>query len=432
MLFHEGTINLNVLQSCIVEHQSKIMRYDMLKAYYDGEHAINNRVMRVNDRPNNKVMVNHAEYITDFATAYFIGNPIYYHLEQNEQLKQALSKSNLAMVDTELSREISIFGIGYELIYQNKNGETISTNIDPRNAFIIVDDTVEYNTLLGVHYYDRKNEENKIIGKTVNVYTPEKQYIYFYNDQKLIYESEKEVIYGRVPIIEYWNKANQKGDFESVVGLIDAYNVLQSDRVNDKEQYVNSLLVIYGTLAGDTAEERIATAKALKKEGLLEMPMDSKAEFITKTMNESDNETLKKALETDIHKIAKVPNLTDEHFAGNSSGVALEYKLLGLEQLAQTKESYYRIGIKERLEIYASALSKRMISVNVDDIQFDFKRSLPTNDLEVSQIITNLSGKVSDQTLISRVSFVKNPQEEIERVQEQEKVMLNGSYVKDE
>ena len=126
-------------------------------------------------------------------------------------------------------------------------------------------------------------------------------------------------------------------------------------------------------------------------------------EYLSKTFHEADVELLKKSIIEDIHKISKVPNLTDENFAGNSSGVAMKYKLLGLEQLAQTKEEYYRIGLKERIKLYANILNIKMIRTDIDNIEMTFIRSLPVNELEIAQLITYLNNVVN----------------EIERVEEQ-------------
>ena len=57
---------------------------------------------------------------------------------------------------------------------------------------------------------------------------------------------------------------------------------------------------------------------------------DAKAEYIARTFDESGMEVLRKAIKEDIYTFSHVPNLTDENFVGNSSGVAMEYKLLGL------------------------------------------------------------------------------------------------------
>ena len=392
IIFNEDkSINEKALISCLKEHTASIERFSMLKDLYDGKHAILDRSKVQTDLANNKLMINHAEYITDFIT----------------------------QVDTELARDLSIFGIGIEYVYQDKEGNTKSTNLDPRTAFLIVDDTVEENTLIGVHRIKKRDINNKEIGEILKVITDNTVYTYEFKNDKLSLINEELNVFNQVPMIEYWNKVNQKGDFESVVSLINAYNLLQSDRVNDKEQYVDSLLVLYGTLAGDNSEEKLKTARELKRLGLLELSEGDKVEYLSKTFHEADVELLKKSIIEDIHKISKVPNLTDENFAGNSSGVAMKYKLLGLEQLAQTKEEYYRIGLKERIKLYANILNIKMISIDVDNIEMTFIRSLPVNELEVAQLITYLNNVVSQKTLLSLLPFVEDVDNEIERVEEQ-------------
>lgn len=436
IIFNEDkSINLKALISCLKEHTKSIERFSMLKDLYDGKHAILDRSKVQTDLANNKLMINHAEYITDFATAYFMGNPIKYTFPEEEtrtdddSLLQAFRKANITQVDTELARDLSIFGIGIEYVYQDKEGNTKSTNLDPRTAFLIVDDTVEENTLIGIHRIKKRDEENKEIVEVIKAITDNTVYTFEFKNNVLNLINEEVNIFNQVPMIEYWNKVNKKGDFESVISLINAYNLLQSDRVNDKEQYVDSLLVLYGTLAGDNSEEKLKTARELKRLGLLELSEGDKVEYLSKTFHEADVELLKKSIIEDIHKISKVPNLTDENFAGNSSGVAMKYKLLGLEQLAQTKEEYYRIGLKERIKLYANILNIKMISIDVDNIEMTFIRSLPVNELEIAQLITYLNNVVSQKTLLSLLPFVEDVDSEIERVEEQKQNNLKLAQV---
>lgn len=435
ILFKDGEINQKALLSCIKAHEEEQTRYKKLQDYYDGEHAILNRSRKLGD-VNNKIVANHAEYITDFATAYFGGNPIKYVFPEAEKrndddiLEKAFKKANIDHIDTALIREASIFGKAFELIYQDEEGATKSININPSNCFVIYDDTVEHRPLLGAHINARYDEEGKEVSKVITVYTKASRLKFEYKSSKLspveMDNGDRINVFGDVPIIEYSNKVNQKGDFESVIPLIDAYNKLQSDRINDKEQFVDALLVIYGMLAGDTSDEKVETAKELKRLGMLEMDNASRAEFITKTFQEGDIELLKKSIAEDIHKISKVPNLTDENFAGNSSGVAMAYKLLGLEQLAQTKESYYRIGLKKRLKLYASILKIKSIEVDVDEIEISFTRSLPVNLLELSQLIANLKDTVSRRTLLNQLPFIEDAAKEEERLEEEKKSSLSS------
>ena len=111
-----------------------------------------------------------------------------------------------------------------------------------------------------------------------------------------------------------------------MISLIDAYDVLMSDRVNDKEQFVDAFLLLLGM------EIDCDQAKKLRREKFLCGEIGGSAEYLSMGLNEADTEVLRQAIKEDIHKLSMVPDLTDEEFAGNLSGVAIKYKLLGFEQ----------------------------------------------------------------------------------------------------
>ena len=225
--------------------------------------------------------------------------------------------------------------------------------------------------------------------------------------------------FGNVPIIEYRNNKLCIGDFEQQISLIDAYNKLTSDRVNDKEQFVEALLVIYGSLMGDDNEEVSEVMKILKENGLLELPADARAEYISRTFDENGMEVLRKAIKEDIYTFSHVPNLTDENFVGNSSGVAMEYKLLGLQMITGEKEKYYKKGLKKRIELFCNYLNLKAIAINPNNVKITFTRKLPKNLNELAQMIANLSGKVSTETLIEQLPFVEDASSEIEKVKQE-------------
>ena len=191
------------------------------------------------------------------------------------------------------------------------------------------------------------------------------------------------------------------------------------NRVNDKEQAIESILVLYGAQLADTEEEAREAMQILREEGLLEMPADAKGEFLSNTLDENSVEVLRKALKEDIYTFSHVPNLTDENFAGNSSGVAMEYKLLGLEMITKTKEANYKRGLRQRIKIFADYLGMTQISIDAKSIVPQFSRGLPKNLLEISQIISNLDGKVRLRQLISLLPFVEDPDAELEALKEQ-------------
>ena len=111
--------------------------------------------------------------------------------------------------------------------------------------------------------------------------------------------------------------------------------------------------------------------------------------------------------------------MTDESFGGNVSGVAMEFKLLGMENITKIKTRYYRKGLRKRIRIFCNFLSLYGKSVDPTGITMTFTRALPKNLLEISQIVSNLWGKVSRKTLLSQVPFVDNVDDELKALDEE-------------
>ena len=192
--------------------------------------------------------------------------------------------------------------------------------------------------------------------------------------------------------------------------------------MNDKEQLVDAILTIYGA---DLTPEQVTSLKDSRV--LADLPKDSKVEYLVKMLNENEVDVLRAVLEQDIHKISMTPNLSDENFVGNSSGVAIRYKLLAFEQSIKNKERYFEKALLERFELYNNYFvkMKKMQEVPIYEIDVIFKRNLPQNDFETSQMILNLDGKVDSETLLGQLSFVRNAKENIEAVEKENKQKLN-------
>lgn len=419
--------NKQAIRHLIAKHRSGIARLDRLKNYYEGKH----KILQESDREN-RLVCNHAKDISDTASAYFIGNPVSYRSKDDIGIvTDALEAAGADEADGDNGLDLSIYGRAYEYIYA-KEGDTELTikNLPPENTFMVCDDSIEQKELFAVYYYARKDDT----AQTGPVYVATvltKNYKYVLNIQDIegpqaLLEEPEAHYKDEVPVIEYLNNKMGIGDYELQIPLIDAYNALMSDRITDKEQFIDSILAIYGTLLSDDdaaepgdgkgSEEAM---KRLKKEKLLELPDSTKAEYLTRTFDEAGVEILKKAIEQDIHKFSHIPCMTDEAFGGNVSGVAMEFKLLGMENITKIKTRYYKKGLRKRLRIFANYLSKKGIQVNVAGITPVFTRALPKNLLEISQIVANLWGKVSKKTLLSQVPFVENVEEELDATEKE-------------
>jgi len=159
----------------------------------------------------------------------------------------------------------------------------------------------------------------------------------------------------------------------------------------------------------------------LRENKLISLPdKDADAKWLTKQLNETDTDVLRNAIKSDIHKFSMVPDLTDEQFAGNSSGVAMKYKLLGLEQLTKIKERWFREALRTRLRLFSyflGLLGGQALDANT--VQMTFTRSLPINELETAQMVQTLKGIVPDEILIKQVPFVQDSDAAMEMMKQQ-------------
>lgn len=420
-------ITNQVLNDVIEYNERYKKRYKMLADYYIGKQAIMSRTKE--DRlKNNKVMINHAKYITDTNVGYLLGNPVDYQVSNGydiQPLLDAYKKQTINDLDSEIAKDVSIFGLQYEYVYANEQAEPKSCEIDNQNAIIVYDDTVEHNKLFGLIY--RPIFKGETFKYWEIIYCDDKVVRTYKSYSKSLNQVGKDQAhkFGKVPMIQYKNNPELLGDFEPVITLIDAYNLLQSDRVNDKEQLVDAILCMYGM---DFDEEQAEMLKASRM--LANIPVDGRVEYLVKTLQEGDVDVLRKNLENDIHKISMVPNMSDENFVGNSSGVAIRYKLLAFEQNVKNKERYMEKGLMERFELYNNylvAISK-MSEVPVEEVDAVFTRNLPSNDYEVSQMINNLADFVDSETLISQLSFIKDASEIVEAKKKEDEAKPKDPY----
>ena len=420
-------ITYQILNDVIAYNERYKKRFEMLENYYLGRHGILER--KKDDRlSNNKVVVNHAKYITDTNVGYLLGNPVDYQVSEGVDIQPVLDaykKQTINDLDSEIAKDVSIFGLQYEYVYANETAEPKSCETDNKNTIIVYDDTVEHNKLFGLIYRPIYNGKKFKYWEIIFVDKKVKRVYESYSKSLRQVGEDEPHAFGDVPIICYKNNPELMGDFEPVISLIDAYNMLQSDRINDKEQLVDAILCLYGATLDEEQAEQLHESRMIS-----DLPTDSKLEYLIKTLQEGDVDILRQTIETDIHKISMTPNMSDQNFVGNSSGVAIRYKLLAFEQNIKNKERYMEKGLMERFKLYNHFLftQSKMAIVPVEDVDVVPKRNLPSNDYEISQMINNLTDLVDAETLISQLSFIKDASEIVALKKKEDKGKPKAPY----
>lgn len=418
-LMPDGIPTPEILEYCIKQHQGTLARLNKLSDYYDGKQDISNRTFGNPNIPNHKIVANHAKYIVDIATGFLVGNPIAYSGSQVDKILDEYSRMDIISHDTELEKDLSVFGIGYELMYlapvDEGDTEIRIKSIDPRGIFVVTDDTVDKNPLFGVHYQQRFKLDGSLNYYLINVYTEDKIYTYhakgLSKGQMTLFE-ESEHYFGAVPVVEYRNNEERQGDFEQQISQFDAYNLLQSDRINESEQRVNSILFIKGFTLGEDNLTHDSIIETTEK--------DSDLKWLIKEIKEADNEVLRQSLLDDIHKFSYIPSMTDEHFAGNVSGEAMKYKLFGLLQLLSIKTRYMSKSLRKRLELMRNILNTKGSNIDISDVKITFKPNLPINTNDLASIINQLKGILPLETLIGWLPDIDDPAEQLQKLEEEQ------------
>lgn len=426
LLNEDGSIPVELICRCIQEHEEQALRLNKLNKYVDGDHDILHRNMPDN-ASNVKLVANHAEYITSIATGYVHGAAISYTGSGTDDIITLFTRIEEDAHNADLGTDISTFGRAYELLYMNMDDSPYPelAVLNPRTTNVVKDTTVRHDTIFAFNYIPKYSLENVLISYVVYVYDAEQIITYetksLYSAQGYIEIDREEHYFGDCPVTEYSNNKKQRGDFEGVITLIDAYNLLQSDRVNDKEALADALLAIENASLGDDPDERSETAEFIKKERILELPEGGKAYWLTKTLNESQVEVLKKAIKDDIHEFSKVPCLTDENFVGNSSGIAMKYKLFGLEQLGKTKELYFKKGLRKRLKMICNIFYIMGHFIDYKDIGILMSRSLPVDEETMAKIANETEGFISWETRLKQYDPELDPEFEKKKLAEERK-----------
>lgn len=408
-----------MIERYIQKNEANVRRLQKLQDYYKNNTEITKRVMKDISKPNNKIVNPYAAYITDTFTGYFLGEPVSYSCLDNCEFLQTIQSlydyNDEAAENAELGKDASIYGVAYELMYLDENADIRFRKIDAIKAIPIYDNTLEEDLLYFIRYYDDTDIITNVTTTYIEVYS--RNWIRFYtNKNSLKLTEERPHSFGAVPINIYQNNSEEIGDFEGVISLIDAYDKITSDSINDIEYFADCYLALYG-MEGTEADD-IAAMKELR---VLLMSSDAKAEWLTKDVNDTYIENLKNRLDTQIHKFSRCPALTDENFAANASGVAMKYKLMGLETATSKKERAFKKALQRRLELICNIFSIMGRDYDYRELQITFTRNIPANLVEMADVVSKIGNLLSEETQISMLPIdVSAEQEKQRKLQEEE------------
>lgn len=391
-------------------------RYKQLQDAYETDFPIFHKKPKPEWKPDNRIAVNFAKYIVDTMNGYFIGNPIKIIVDGGEETIEKYIEfldqyNDQDDNNAELSKICSIYGKGYEMYYNDEDGNVGIIYLDPTEAFMIYDDSVLKRERYFVRLY--RDEDNVLHGSV----SDQEKVRWFTIKGKIVWNEQEQLHYfNGVPATEYRENKECQGIFEPVMSIINAFNKAISEKANDVDYFADAYLKIIGTLLDEDELKHIRSDRVINFDGDGESVI---VDFLQKPNGDTTQENLLDRLQNLIFLISMVANISDENF-GTSSGIAMAYKLQGMSNLRKTKERKFTSGMNRRYKLIFSNPGNAMKKDDWVKLHYKFTPNVPANLLEESQIAQNLSGVVSQETQLGVLSVVDNPKTEIERIDKEE------------
>ena len=396
-------------------------RLDKFKRYYDGLQAILLKTYSDNSKPCSRVITNYCKNIADSYCGY-LASPgfISYTSEQDiEEIMNVLRYNDYQAEDSDFLLDALVYGRASELMYTDEDGKVRFKLIKPTQCFAVCDDSLTNDLLYFVRIY-KANDWDDSDTYNVDIYsnTTIKHYTMTGTNGFLIFESEEPHYFNQCPA-NIFALPDEKSIFECIMSLQDAANEILSSEIDDYSAFCDAYLALTGMDAG---EEEITT---MKENRVLIIPNGASAQWLTKNANDAQVENILKRIHDSIYRIAATPDFSSESFVGGvSSGIAIQYRLTGMETRAAKIEAEMKKALQRRVEIISGIASLRLGEEVFRDIQIDFKRNIPEDNTAIINMINTLKGTVSDATLIAQLPFITDVNAELEAVQAQKKANM--------
>lgn len=397
-------------------------RLDKYKKYYDGMQAILLKTYADNSKPCSRVVVNYCKNIVDSYCGY-IASPghISYTSEQDiEEIMNVLRYNDYQAEDSDFLLDALVYGRAAELMYTDEDGKVRFKLIKPTQCFAVYDDSLTGDLLYFVRMYEADEWDYSNNDYFVDLYAGAtiKHYKMAGENGFLTFLSEEPHYFNQCPA-NITSLPDEKSIFDCIIPLQDAANEILSSEIDDYSAFCDAYLALTGMDAG---EEEITT---MKENRVLIIPNGASATWLTKNANDAQVENMLKRINDNIYKIAACPDFSSESFVGGvSSGIAIQYRLTGMETRAAKIEAEMKKALQRRVEIISGIASLRLGEEVFRDIQIDFKRNIPEDNTAIINMINTLKGTVSDATLIAQLPFITDVNAELEAVNEQKKANI--------
>lgn len=389
---------LQILTQALAIHNQNRAEIQYLWDYYRGDQPVLQRTKEVRPEICNKIVVNRAMEIVNFHTGYLLGEPIQYisresaSQENVNKLNEYVFTDEKASLDKELADWMHICGTSYRIALPAQDEDDDERpfdiyNLDPRDSFVVYSTELGNRPMLGVYgVRDISDGTNKY-------YCYSNREFWEIKDCSEIVKHTYHIM-GDIPIVEYPLNHARIGAFETVITILDAISLAESNRLDSVEQVVQALLLFHNV---DISSEDY---KKLREEGAIKFrdidaQMRADIQYITTNISQGETQILIDSMYQTVLTICCMPNRNGGS-STSDTGQAVELRdgWSSAENYAKNSELMFKKSDKRLLRLILKICEARPDApkMKASDIEIRFTRRNYENIATKSQVLIGMLG----------------------------------------
>lgn len=393
----------SIINEAMDVHRKNATEIRTLRRYLAGDQPILARTKKTRADILNKVVVNTASEVMDFKLSYIFSAPLDIVRTANSEtdaditpFQRMMDEQDKDGVDQDIALDMLCGALGYRGLFPNPNEKDLSpfciVSMRPETTFCVYKNDVFKRKVLGVSYIKKVDGAVKLTAYTENTRFE------LHGDStegafKLVNESVNGI--GEIPIAEY-AMPEQVGVFEKALPLMDALNTASSNRIDDIEQFVQSILAIFGVDLKEEALEQLQKSLCLIVPEVSE-GVTPQAKYLVNNMDQTNVQAVLDDLYYHILEVCSVPGR--EQSSGGNTGAATEMGAGGWRKAQYSAERIISAWQKGDREMYRIALAilgrssktpPELKGLKPTDLQTKFTLSKSNNLLTKTQGLLNM------------------------------------------
>ena len=406
-------------------------------------------------KANNKLPSGFFKLLVDQKINYLLGNPLTFDVDPDDEELEDTLPGTFQKKLKKAGKEASKKAVGWLQAYIDQEGEFGIKQIPSEQIIPVykVDNQDELELIIRFYKVRALNEDNQVVKvNRVEVWDDETVTYYQENTEDSLYhlldqqdmqqifgqpysnpkyhfqeelrfgdtvEEVEGVGWGRIPFIPIYNNDEGDYDLQPVKRFIDAYDIVNSDFINNLEDFQD----VYWILKGYDGENLNEFLQQVKRYKSLKVAEDGDARAETIDIPHEARKEAKEGLRRDIFKFGQGFD-PDKVGDGNVTNVVIKSRFASLDLKADQFADEIR-GAINKLVYFVNKYREQQGEQPIELNKTNFDRAMMINETELLEANAQQKGNVSEDTRLANHPWVNDQEEEQAKMDEDREDVVN-------